>query len=53
MDFYIGVTPANEPSNEIGVCILDNNLNITYLDRFNSIKEFNSSTLISLIRIKP
>lgn len=41
MDFYIGVTPANEPSNEIGVCILDNNLNITYLDRFNSIKEFN------------
>ena len=40
MDFYIGITPANEPSNEVGVCILDNFLNITYLDRFNSIKEF-------------
>lgn len=40
MDFYIGITPANEPSNEIGVCILDTKLNITYLDRFNSIKEF-------------
>ncbi len=41
MNFYIGVTPANEPSNEIGVCILDNNLNVLYLDRFSSIKEFN------------
>ena len=40
MEFYIGVTPANEPSNEIGVCIMDNNLNIIYLDRFTSIKEF-------------
>ena len=41
MNFYVGVTPANEPSSEIGVCILDENLNITYLDRFNSAKEFN------------
>ena len=41
MNFYVGVTPANEPSIEIGVCILDENLNITYLDRFNSAKEFN------------
>lgn len=40
MNFYIGLTPANEPSNETGVCILDEKLNIIHLDRFMSTKEF-------------